>query len=374
MGELKRDVMIRQMRRDEKKEVRRVMKRAFPFFMRLFYSLSKETFVAEKNGELLGGVVTKRFKLSSGKMGGYVAFIFTAPEAQGLGVGQALLDHALEYLQEQGCDEIFASVEGSNTSSSKMFLTRGFTLASAGFLIRRYRFKLAKIFWYTFHTFDLGHFLWIKTFDEYLEEYREHPLLQWSVNLALNTLFWTVAFALQGSVAPEGTTAIWTTVLISLGLLLAVRDLSTLAVSRILKLPLQYRLWETGLILSAGIALIFRGQFISAGSFYPTRKEWRYKDERPRLGKIALVSNLTTLVLLYGLLAMRYFLPLPRPLSFPIGMTLLAGSVLIVFDMLLPIFPFSPSNAGRIFKWSKPVWVLSALLGAGFILLREFLF
>ncbi len=357
------------MRDAETKRVRAAMRDAFPFLMRFFLTVSKETFVAERDGTLLGAVVTKTFRINRERTGGLVAFIFTNAEARGMGLGRKLVDHALAYFEERGCDELFASVEGTNTSSSRMFLNRGFTLASGGQLIKRYRFNVFRILVRTFHTIDLGHFLWIKP----LPDYRERPTIQWVVNVLLNALFWTASFAMQRHVAPEGAPGIGVSILLSTFLLFAVRDVSTIVGAKLFGIRLQYRLWETSLLVNAIISIAFRGLFVSTGSFYPTCKDWRYKDEYARLGKIAAISSLVTLATLYGAFFLRYLLVLPPYISYPLAVFLLVGAVLTVFDTLLPLFPFNSSNAGRVFNWSKPVWIVIGLLGLGFVLLREFL-
>ncbi|MCG8479860.1 MAG: GNAT family N-acetyltransferase, partial [Spirochaetales bacterium] len=211
MSNTRGELRIRAMRDGETKSVREVMKNAFPFLMRFFFSVTKETFVAEKDGALAGGVVTKTFRINREKKGGLVAFIFTNDRARGLGLGQKLLDHALAYFEEQGCDEMFAAVEGTNTSSSKMFLTRGFALASGGRLIKTYGFNIFRILGHTFHTFDIGHFLWIKP----LADYRERPAAQWVVNILLNTVFWTAAYTMREGIALEHVPDIVPSVLIA---------------------------------------------------------------------------------------------------------------------------------------------------------------
>jgi len=45
-----------------------------------------------------------------------------------MGTGQKLIEAALHFFEDKGCEEIMACVEGSNTSSSKLFSTRGFSI------------------------------------------------------------------------------------------------------------------------------------------------------------------------------------------------------------------------------------------------------
>jgi GNAT superfamily N-acetyltransferase len=110
------DITVRPMRPGEKPEVRKMFRRSFPLLLRLFFSWSPHTLVAERGSKLLGAIVLKTYPLSGGRKGGFVSWIFTAPEARGSGAGQHLIEAALDLFVTQGCDEVAASVEGYNAS------------------------------------------------------------------------------------------------------------------------------------------------------------------------------------------------------------------------------------------------------------------
>ena len=121
-------IYIRPMRAEEKRDVGAIMRRSFELTQQLFFSWSSDVLVAEQDGKLLGAVVLKMFPLPGDRKGGLIAWVFTAPEARGTGAGQRLIEAALKFLEEQDCDELMACVEGYNSSSSKLFATRGFSI------------------------------------------------------------------------------------------------------------------------------------------------------------------------------------------------------------------------------------------------------
>ncbi len=82
--------VIRPMKPAEKGEVREVMERCFPLLMRPFFSLGGVVLVAQHREDLLGAVVMDRCLCAGGAMTVIISWMFTAPEAGGVGVGRFL--------------------------------------------------------------------------------------------------------------------------------------------------------------------------------------------------------------------------------------------------------------------------------------------
>ena len=179
-----KDVHIRPMRAEEKQDVSAIMRRSFELTQQWFFSWSSDVLVAERDGKLLGAVVLKMFSLPGGRKGGLIAWVFTAPEARGTGAGQRLIKVAFEFLEEQGCDELMACVEGYNSSSSKLFATRDFSILSPGEQFRRYGLGALSMWIHTFHYIDIGHFLWVRP----AARQPDNPTMQWWGNWLANVL------------------------------------------------------------------------------------------------------------------------------------------------------------------------------------------
>ncbi len=97
--------------------------------------------------------------------------------------------------------------------------------------------------------------------------------------------------------------AVFWSVPLIIGTLLGARLGAMLLTARKLSLPVVYRPWETSLLLSAGIVLMFGGAFIPTGSVDPREQTWQYSALLPKLGPIAQSGADASLLLGWGLTA-----------------------------------------------------------------------
>ncbi len=351
-----KDIHIRPMRAEEKRDVGAIMRRSFEPTQQLFFSWSPNVLVAELDGKLLGAVVLKMFSLPGGRKGGLIGWIFTAPQARGTGAGQRLTEAALEFLEEQGCDEIMACVEGYNTSSSKLFATRGFSILSPGEQFRRYGLGALAMWMRTFHFIDVGHFLWVRP----AAGQPDNPAMQWWGNWLANVLIYLLSLWRQNGFRQLSLSSVVEIPLL-FALFLGIRTLSMLWMARRRKMTVRYRAWESGFPLSLLIALAFGGQYPVLGNFYPTSDRWRYRDLLPKLGPVALSGVLPTLALTWGAWALSRFGGLGPDASRWISSAMTMGQVMILFDVVLVFFPFVSFNGRRIWDWNKLLWGFLAL-------------
>jgi hypothetical protein len=96
-----------------------------------------------------------------------------------MGTGQKLIEAALHFFEDKECDEIMACVEGFNTSSSKLFSTRGFSILSPGQQFQRYGIRILPLWVRISHYIDIGHFLWVRP----RTKQPDNPALQWWCSL-----------------------------------------------------------------------------------------------------------------------------------------------------------------------------------------------
>lgn len=344
------EVQIRKMKEEEKGEVLAAMRRSFSLLNRLFFSLSPNVLVGERQGEILGGIVLKVFKLPQNRKGGLIAWIFTTPEARGLGLGQRLTEAGIDFFEQQGCQEIFASVEGNNTSSSKLFATRDFGIISPGEQFRRYGLKTLALWFNTAHYFDVGHFLWVKP----TPAGKETPFWQFWGTIIVTALIWLLMTWRN----PLG----WLTVTGATIILFGIRYLGMQVAARWQGLPVRYRAWESGFPLSAVIAVVFNGIFLVPGSLYPVGNDWRYKDLFPQLPRIALAGILPVLLItILAGISLHFNLLTPGISSWVKGI-FKVGHLLLIYDTCLPFFPFNCFNGRKVWEWNKPLWIILTLL------------
>ncbi|MBE7385643.1 MAG: GNAT family N-acetyltransferase [Leptolyngbya sp. SIO1E4] len=347
------DVVIRPMRDDERGTVHAIMRRAFPLVDQWAFSWTPNVLVAEQGGQLLGAIVLKLFALPHNRKGGSVAWVFTAPEARGQGLGQRLVEAGIDFFDRQGCDEILTTVEGFNTSSSKLFATRGFKILSPGAQFQRYGLATFAVWAKISHYFDIGHFLWVRP----AATEADKPTWQWWGTIAANALIGLLMLGrLKSSRAIHP--AMWLVLPLAILALFGLRHLGMWLAARRQGLTVRFRAWESGFLLSTAIALFFGAMYPLPGGVYPTMHQWRYRDLLPQLGWIALAGTLPVLLVVWGVW-MVLQLDIPSPyLKAGLDVILLVGQPLILFDIALPFFPFVSFNGQRLWDWNKSIWTV----------------
>lgn len=176
-------------------------------------------------------------------------------------------------------------VEGFNTSSSKLFSTRGFSILSPGQQFRRYSIGILPLWVRIFHYIDIGHFVWSRPAAKSADS---SALQWWGTIFATTLIFWLAIWRENafGEVTLMALPAALTAVIVFFGM----RYLGMRLIARRYKLSVRYRAWESGFPLSLLLALAAGWLFPVPATIYPTSNNWRYRDLVPRLGPIALVG------------------------------------------------------------------------------------
>jgi GNAT superfamily N-acetyltransferase len=345
-------VNVRPAGKEEKPAVQAVFRQAFPLLQRPFFTWSDHVLVAEYGGAVVGAVILEFYPLPEQRKGGYVAWLFTAPQVRGLGAGQRLVEAALAFFDEQGCAEASALVEGYNTSSMKQFATRGFGLLSPGQQVQRYGWWLPVVWVKTFHMFDIGHYLWARP----AAAAPDSPLMQWLGMLAANILAAWLALWGRGGFSRFDPAA-FIAVPLLLALFFGLRTLLMQAAGRAQGLKLRYRAWESAVPLSFLISLIFRYFFTVPGGLYPHAPTYRYRTDAPKLGRAALAGIAPTLLLGWAAWAgLNIGSPQPAAAAW-LEYALLIAQPLALFDTVMAFFPFVSFNGRRVWDWNRLVWL-----------------
>lgn len=348
------DIVVRPMRPDEKPAVRQVFMRSFSFLKRwFFFSWTPDVLVATRGEQLLGAVMLETYPLPDGRTGGFVTWVFTAAEARGSGAGQRLIEAALDLFESRGCTEVTTFVEGYNTSSSRLFATRGFSILSPGQQLRRYGLRTLAMWVRWRHLLDIGHFVWARPG----AAQPDSPSLQWWGTLLANILIALLTLWRRGRVEPLTFLAVPLMCLLFLG----ARVLAMRQAAAAQGLELRYRTWETGFLVSLLVALLFRFFFPIPGSAYPASAQWSYRRLLRQLGRIALAGVLPTLALTGAAWLLARFAALPAALTAWLGYALFVGVPLALFDTVMIFFPFWSFNGRRIWQWRRPLWAVLAL-------------
>lgn len=350
------DVNIRPMRDDERLIVRSMMRRAFSFIEQCYFEWTPNILVVERDGQLLGAIVLKLFALPHHRKGGTISWLSTVPEARGQGLGQYLVEAGLDFLERQGCDEILISVEGFNTSSSKLFAMRGFGILSPGGQFRRYGLATFAVWARLSHYFEWGYFLWTRPAP--LEA--DSAILQWWGTIAVNSAIALLMVWRMGD-ARVMEPMMWLALPLIFIILFGLRYLGMWLAAYRQGIQVRFRPWESGFPFSMAIALVFGAMYPIPGGVYPTTTQWRYRDWLPNLGWITLAGTLPVLLLIGGVSILAPMDITPPHLEAWLNVTLWLGKPLILFDIAMPFFPFIAFNGRRLWDWNKIVWGVMAV-------------
>jgi ribosomal protein S18 acetylase RimI-like enzyme len=360
-------ISVRLMGADDEEPVRALAWRAFSPLESLSFPRSPDALIAERGGELLGSVVLKTFGLpGSGqdgdRRGGVMLWLMVDPGARGLGVGGRLVDAALRSFEERGCQEVFACVEGYNSSSANLFAARGFTMLSLGEQLRRYGLLGTLLLWLRTSRLggDVGHFLWARPGQLKPDD----PALQWWIGVFASTLVLLLAGWRGSWLGGFGPTTILGALVIVVALC-GLREGAMRLAARLQGLEVRHRAWESAFPLSIAIALAL-GMFLPVlGSIYPRQRTWHYRDLLPKLGPMAFAGASAMLIFAWAAWALAQF---GGPLSE--GAVWLraahtAGLMLAAFDVLLPFSLFTSFDGRRVWDWNRPAWgaLAAAVLG-----------
>jgi L-amino acid N-acyltransferase YncA len=360
------DVSVRPLADGEERALARVMRRSFGGLAALLFTTGKAAFVAEVDGRIVGGVTVGAFDVGDGRRGGVVKWVFTLPEARGLGVASLLLDEAMAWFEAQGVTDAFACIEGLNPGSSNRFAERGFEPLGFAAQVRRYGARLPRVWWHANHVADVGHLLWVRRADLGADgapagaapgtaEPTEPPARGYgafAATLAVHALFGAVMLARLGQGVDLAAVA---QLALAVGLVIGVRTSAMAIAGRALGLRLRYRAWETGMTLTGVIALLFGGLFIAPGGLYPRARTWSLRALGPRLAVVSGAGVAAVLVLGWA----AYLLAGWSAVAGAAAPVLFYARLLLLFDVLLPFFPMTAFAGRRVWEASRVAWLVA---------------
>jgi len=365
----KDNLTIRRMRPGEEKKVRAIARESFPLTAWLFFNYKPATLVALKDNQVVAGVVYGQFSYSKEINAGAIYWLFTAPNYQGEGIGKKLIEKAIFKLETGGCQEIFACIEGYNSSSFKIFNSQGFSKLRLFDQINKFGFKTFYIWYQTHHLFDLGHDLWYLKSKEHeskvenglkADKNKSMNIKTWIFNVTISSLIMFIALVRTDLIDIDIIDIFQ--VLLAIGITFGIRDLAGIIAGKGSGLKLEYDIWESGHIISI-IMAIFAGGFIPVpGIFYPKEYNWSYQNKLPELASQSLASAGALLVL--GWILNFDFIYGGKFIE----ILLMAVTNMAIFDIALPFFPFVSYNGRRIWDYNKIIWLVLFITLLGFII------
>jgi predicted GNAT family acetyltransferase len=168
------------------------------FYLLFSLSSGKANALVAVDGERIVGCVIPNVTTLAGEKIGSVDVIFVDRNAQGKGVGKALLDSALSRFQEAGCKTVYYVVDRFNSPSWNMVLHRGFDLFEFNEQLRVFGWRIFLLWWVNGYFFNPGTFMLRKTSGEsqMTREARAgwHLLLAW---IGFSFVLWVTGIRLD---------------------------------------------------------------------------------------------------------------------------------------------------------------------------------
>ena len=333
-------ICIREMKDGEQKEIKQLGRRSFPLFEALFVSTPEKAMVAECGGRIIGSILYKPFHAKN-KSAVYIDEAFVAPGSRGTGTGKRLYQETFEHLRAQGHEVMTALVKDDNVGSWKLFLDNGFKRAGPREVIRQ--IGIAGLIWQCIKTpwlFAAGMDFYMAAQKEAAGAKRPGPpqlLLFLLANLLLHAPLWGACLYKS----PETLGQIFGAYTALLLLFIGCRY----AGGAFRRERWRFRLNNGGSLLI--LLLSFFGcPFFMNANWYPERyektEEFRRKMAVPELIKWVVFLLLPLLAFAGG--------------GFFTAAAKFACTTLV--HMSIPFYPFEALGAGRVYRYSRKIWLL----------------
>jgi GNAT superfamily N-acetyltransferase len=269
-------IIIRRIQLGEDKAVWRVARTLSILERYLFYlifslsSAKANALVAIDEERIVGCIIPKVTTIAGEKIG-IADGIFVDRNAQGKGVGKALLDSALSRFQEAGCKTLYYVVDRFNSPSWNLAVHHGFDLFEFNEQLRVFGRRIFLLWWVNGYFFNPGTFMLRKTGGE-SQMTREaglgwHLLLAW---IGFSFVLWVTGIRLDAPLLDS-----IPFVLGVVGVSIFAHELSHKLVARSLGFKTVFKIWESGLTFSAVFALL--GTLLPFyGSTFIREKDWAY--------------------------------------------------------------------------------------------------
>jgi Zn-dependent protease/predicted GNAT family acetyltransferase len=365
---MSRKIIVRNIQPGEDGVVWRVAKtlsilERYLFYLMFYLSSAKANALVAVDEERIVGCVIPKVTTLAGEKIGIVDVIFVDRNAQGKGVGKALLDSALSRFQEAGCKTLYYVVDRFNSPSWNMAVHHGFDLFEFNEQLRVFGWRIFSLWWVNGYFFEPGTFLLRKT-GQGRQMTKEagavwHLFLGW---IGFSFILWVMGIRLDAPLLDS-----IPFVLGVVGVSILAHELSHKLVARSLGFKTVFKVWESGLTFSAIFALLGITLLPFYGSTFIKEKDWAYNKELKKMGLIYLAGPVVSLVLASSFLALYHWANTECLVA--LGQVGLTTNVVLVAFNLLPIRPF---DGRRIFLWHKLVWSLlviwfTLLMGAIFL-------
>lgn len=322
----------------------------------------KATCLVAVDGHQIIGSFCVRWVEIKGERHGLIDVVVTARERYGQGIAKKLLHASVEWLENQGCQHIYATADRYNSRSWNMFIHHDFSLYEVPQQIRDFGWAFFKVWAKENYFFGLGTFFLKKNHST--SRYPESPPLY---HLSLGSmgiiLPWFIMALLGGA-----SLNLLPYLALVIGASLLVREYSHWLIARCFRLSATFKANEPGILFSLLLSLI-GGFYPCYGSMYVREQDWSYVKQTKINGMIYSVGPVMAIALA---LLSSYLATCTQgnwSTAFSVAATM---NYLVALINLIPITASGgfPWDGVKIYRWNRLWWLV---LLVGVILIRTFL-
>jgi len=358
------------MQPDEKAAVEKLFARSLGIIDRIVFELSFEeaqksarkqeggTLIAECNSEIVG-TVSMRIQRIKGEFVGFVDALAEDRGHRGKGIGTALVENAMSWLEKRGCTTIYATADRYNSPSWNTFIHKGFSAYEIPRQLRDYGLSFLRLWLAEFHFLGFGTFFLKKS------QGSEKPVeTREALHMAAAILGVSAAWWMQPLI--RGAPLMLFPLLFAVvAVSILVHEISQKLVCWKFGLEATFKAWGSGILLNLLFGIV-GGFFPAFGSTYIKKIDWNYR-----------IKDKTRIMFAVGPLVSLFF-----ALIFWVLSTIASEGTLIssaragyILNLIIAIFNLLPVQAAggfvwdgkKILNWNRSVWLLLCAITATLI-------
>ena len=370
------DVSIRDMLPSEVDDVKKLFKRSLGIVDRIVFQISFEEALSsaqkQRGGNLVAvynenivGSVSLQFQYIKGKLTGFIDALVADRELRGKGIGKSLVKEAIAWLENRGCEVIYATADRYNSPSWNIFIHNSFSLYEIPQQLKDYGLSFLRLWIKEFHFVGFGTFFLKRSLNE--EKPREIDELKHflAAILAMSIVWWIQIFRSGGSLVLVP--LLFSVVCISL----LAHELSQKLIAGRVKLETTFKAWGSGLLINILLAAI-GGFFPAHGSTYVKQLDYRYKS-KDKTGVVFAAGPLVSLFFAFTFWSLSIFSSN--------SLLVTSGRVGYTLNLFIVIFNLLPIKAAggfvwdgkKILMWNRVFWI-AILIGTLALIALDYLF
>lgn len=365
----KDNISIRELLPEDRGIVRQLGFRVFslPMGLLMAATMGKEGLIAEDaTGTIIGVLIFRTASVGNQKLG-IIDWGLVEPQHQGKGIGKALATLSLEWFRQQNCDKVITFTDGYNSAALNAAQSLGMRYWPESQQIREFGWRWPKFLIVLPHVGLSTFILHLPLKEQVWLKQRATSGVKAFIGVTLFLGFIVLPLSRIWFVPLKPASIFWGASIVAA--YMSVRAVAAWWTAQVLRLPISFRPWSSGLIYVTLLA-INPYAFIPAfgGNFYIRKANFNYSQNRSVMGRIMLVSVSASLALFAIFTALTELgdvtdiANLGRYVGVAFGLT----------DTLL--MPFGALPAGQLWRWRRSVWLaaLTCFLSIWLLLPRIF--